>query len=136
MDRTFVRTSLGLDHVLGERREARLVTQGHADVGQTPHQESLGTTDLGHAASQCRQVEAPVRPATGLPDVFVIAAIHAQIMEYILRMPQPFTAPYAVNVTAIRRTRDRLAPGMGVAGALDDVAQVAATGPHERGSVL
>ena len=28
----------GLDHVLGERREARLVTQGHADVSQAPHQ--------------------------------------------------------------------------------------------------
>lgn len=48
-------------------------------------------------------------------------------MEYILRMPQPIAAPYAVNVTAIRRTTDRLAPGMGVTGALDDMAQAAAT---------
>lgn len=95
----------GLDHVLGERREARLVTQGHAGVGQPPHQESLGTTDLGHAASQCRQVEAPVRPATELPDVFVIAAIHAQIMEYILRMPQLFTAPLDFRVVAAENVR-------------------------------
>jgi len=36
----------GLDHVLGERREARLVAQCHAHVGQTPHQEPLCATDL------------------------------------------------------------------------------------------
>lgn len=52
----------GLDYVLGERRETRLVTQGHADVSQTPHQEPLGTTDLSHGLGQRRQVEAPVWP--------------------------------------------------------------------------
>jgi len=42
----------GLDHVLGERREARLVTQSHADVSKAPHQQPLGTTDLGHGPGQ------------------------------------------------------------------------------------
>jgi hypothetical protein len=32
----------GLDHVLGERRQACLIAQRHADVGQTPHQQSPG----------------------------------------------------------------------------------------------
>jgi len=82
----------GLDHVLGERREARLIAQRHADVGQAPHQESLGTTDLGHGPGQSSQVEAPVRPVASLPDVVVIAAIHAEIMRHNLRIRKSFTA--------------------------------------------
>jgi len=95
----------GLDHVLGERGQAGLIAQRHAHVGQAPHQEPLGTTDLGHRPSQCCQVEVPVWPVAGLPDVFVIAAIHAEIMDCIPRMCNLFTAQDAVNVAAIRRTR-------------------------------
>jgi len=76
----------------------------------------LGTTDLGHGSSQYCQVEAPSRPVAGLPDVFIIAAIHAEIMERNLRMRKSIPAPFAVNVGAIRRIADRLAPGMGVNG--------------------
>ncbi|ALD89914.1 hypothetical protein CR3_0662 [Cupriavidus gilardii CR3] len=106
----------GLDYVLGERRETRLVTQGHADVSQTPHQEPLGTTDLSHGLGQRRQVEAPVWPVTGLPDVFVFAAIHAEIMGCNLRSRKSIAAHCAVNLVTIRRMTDRLAPGMGVNG--------------------
>ena len=42
--------------------------------------------------------------------------IHAEIMARILRMRKSFTACFAVNVGTIRRTADRLAPGMGVNG--------------------
>ena len=82
----------GLDHVLGEHRKARLIAQRHAHVGQAPHQESLGTTDFSHGTSQCRQVDAPVRPIAGLPDVFTITAIHAEIMSCNLRICKLFTA--------------------------------------------
>ena len=51
------------------------------------------------------QVEVPVRPVVGLPDVFVIAAIHAEIMSRILRMSKLFTAQNAENDGSIRRRR-------------------------------
>jgi hypothetical protein len=71
--------------------------------GQTPHQEALGTTDLGQGSSQCCQIETPVRPVVGLPDIFAIAAIHAEIMGRILRMRHLFTAQNAVIEAGIRR---------------------------------
>ena len=98
-------------HVSGElavvgdfKGTARLIAQRHAHVGQAPYQESLGATDLGHGSSQRRQVETPVRPVTGLPDIFAIAAIHAEIMSRILRMRKLFTAAYAAKECAIRRS--------------------------------
>src|SRR5690606_21328569 len=94
----------GLDHVIGERRKARLVTQGHADVSKAPQQQPLGKTDLGHRPGQRRQVEAPGRPVSGLPDVFVIAAIHAEIMSRNRRLRKLFAAVNAVIGGTIRRT--------------------------------
>jgi len=44
----------GLDHVLSERGQAGVITQGHAHVGQVPQQEPLGATDLRHGSSQRR----------------------------------------------------------------------------------
>lgn len=73
-------------------------------------QESLGTTDLGHRPSQCCQVEVPVRPVAGLPYVFVIAAIHTEIMSQILRMRKLFAALDAEKDGAIRRTADYRTP--------------------------
>ncbi len=70
----------GLDYVFGECGEARLVAQRHAHIRQAPHQESLGTTHLHHGPSKRHQVIAPSRPVAGLPNVFVIAAFHAEIM--------------------------------------------------------
>ncbi len=37
----------GLDNVLGQRRQAGLVAQGHADIGQAAQQQTLGATDVG-----------------------------------------------------------------------------------------
>ena len=95
----------GLDHILGERRETGLIAQRHADIGQAAHQEPLSTTDLGHRSSQSCQVEAPGRPVAGLPDVFAITAIHAEIVGQILRMRNLFAAFYADKDGAIRRKR-------------------------------
>lgn len=53
--------------------------------------------------AQCCQVEVPVQPVFGLPDVFVIAAIHAEIMGRVLRTRKTFSAQSAVNKGAIRR---------------------------------
>jgi len=105
----------GLDHVLGERREARLSAQRHADVSQAPQQQPLGTTDLGHGPGQHRQVETPVRPVAGLPDIFVIAAIYAEIMIRNLRMRKLFAAVSAAIEDTIRRMAAAF-PGMGVNG--------------------
>ncbi len=49
-------------------------------------------TDLGYGICQCRQIEAPAWPVFGLPDIFVIAAIHAVIMGFILRIDKLFAA--------------------------------------------
>ncbi|WP_239249507.1 hypothetical protein [Candidatus Nitrotoga sp. M5] len=63
----------------------------------------MSPTDLCHRSSQCRQVELPVRPIVRLPDVFVIAAIHAVIMKLTPPIRKLFTARYAVKVSVIRR---------------------------------
>jgi len=76
----------GLDHVRGQGREARLVALWPADVSQAPHQQTLGTADLGHGSGQRRQVVAPLGPVVSLPDVLVIAAVHAEIIGRILRI--------------------------------------------------
>ncbi|SDX48975.1 hypothetical protein SAMN05421881_100261 [Nitrosomonas halophila] len=47
---------------------------------------------LGQPPSQRRQIETPVRPVAGLPDIFVIAAIHAEIMARNLRTRKLFAA--------------------------------------------
>lgn len=47
---------------------------------------------LLHHLSWVGAVEAPVRPVTGLPDVFAIAAIHAEIVGSILRTRKSFAA--------------------------------------------
>jgi hypothetical protein len=60
--------------------------QRQADVGQPPHQQALGAADVGQGLSQGRQVEAPVGPVAGLPDVEMISAHHAEIMSRNLRM--------------------------------------------------
>ena len=70
-------------------------------------------TDLGHWASQCCQVEVPVRPVDGLPDISVIAAIHAGIMSRILLMRKLFTAQNADNNAAICRTESRTCVALG-----------------------
>jgi hypothetical protein len=43
----------GLDHVLGQRRQARLIAQRHAHVGQTPHQQPWArlTSAMGPASA-------------------------------------------------------------------------------------
>jgi hypothetical protein len=94
----------GLDHLLSEHRQARLIAQGHADFSQAPHQQPLGKADLGHGAGRRCQVEAPVRPIAGLPDIVVIAAIHAEIMSHNRRMSKLFAADSAVIEGGIRRT--------------------------------
>ena len=68
-------------------RQAGLIAQGHADIGQPPHQQALGQTDLGHGLNQRSQIVAPVWPVTGLPDMDAIPAIHAEIMDLIHRKP-------------------------------------------------
>ena len=82
----------GLDDVLGQHRKAGLIAQGHADVGQSSYQQPLGAADVGQGLSQGRQVKAPNWPVAGLPDVGVIAATHAEIMRFILRMRKLFDA--------------------------------------------
>src|SRR5690606_39355945 len=46
----------------------------------------------------------------GLPDIFVIAAVHAEIMGFILRMRKLFTAYNAAIEGAIPRTPGCLTP--------------------------
>ena len=69
----------GLDHVLGQRRQAGLIAQRHADIGQAAEQHPLGTAGFGQRPGQGRQVVAPVRPVGGLPDVALFSAVHAEI---------------------------------------------------------
>src|SRR5690606_39996166 len=61
-----------------------------------------------HRASERRQVEAPVRPVTGLPDALVIAAVHAGIMGFILRIRKLFTAYNAAIEVRFPATRAAL----------------------------
>ena len=56
-----------------------------------------------HGLRQRRQVEAPVGPVAGLPDIGAIPATHAEIMITILRIGQPFAAINAVKRPAILR---------------------------------
>ena len=48
-----------LDDVLRQHRQAGLVAQGHADVGQPAHQQTLGAADVGQGLGQGSQVKAP-----------------------------------------------------------------------------
>ncbi|CAM2154787.1 hypothetical protein PT2222_310052 [Paraburkholderia tropica] len=94
----------GLQHVLGERREARLIAQAHADIRETAHQHALSAARLGHGLGERRHVEAPLGPVASLPDIGVFAAIHAVIMARIRRTHNLFAAHYAANKPAIHRT--------------------------------
>lgn len=86
----------GFDYIFRKRGQTGLITQDHADVRQSAQQNTLGTTNLRHRPRQYGQVEAPVRPIAGLPDIGVIAAIHAEIMGRIRRMRKSITAHGAV----------------------------------------
>ena len=51
------------------------------------------------------KVVRPVRPLIMLPDVFFISAIHAVIMESILRIVKVISAIFAAITDMIRRMR-------------------------------
>jgi len=81
-----------------------LVAQGHADIGQSSHQQTLRAADVGQRLGQGSQVEAPTWLVGGLPDVDAIAAVHAEIMACILRKRKIFDARYAAIEWSIRRS--------------------------------
>ena len=57
----------------------------------------MGLAHVRQSLRQRDEVVAPVGPVGGLPDISVISAIHAEIMNAIHRMCKLFGANYAVN---------------------------------------
>ena len=98
----------GLDDVLGQRGQTGLIARRQADVGQAPNQAALRPADLRHGRGQYRQVKTPLRPVLGLPDIHVIAAIHAVIISRFHRKRRIFTAEIAVKRRVIYRACWRL----------------------------
>ena len=82
----------GLDDILREHHKTCPIAQHSANVGQPPNQHTLRPAHLGHRPGQGGQVAAPLRPVRSMPDVFVIAVIHAAIMSGFLRTRKRFTA--------------------------------------------
>lgn len=71
----------GLKYVVSQCGETGLVAQAKADVGEPAEEHPLPLADLRKRRYQRREVIAPVRPVGGLPDVFVITAVHAVIVR-------------------------------------------------------
>jgi hypothetical protein len=65
---------------------------------------ALGVVYLGQQNSKALRVIAPVGPLGLLPEVGFISAIHADIMECILRNVKPLTVFIAVNKWGNLRT--------------------------------
>ena len=95
----------GFDDIFSQSIQASLVAHGHAGVGQPPSQDSLGSADRCYRFCQRSKIILPVGPIMGLPDVVVITAFHAEIMGWILRIRNTFSAKTAANIDIILRTK-------------------------------
>lgn len=70
----------GLDDVIGQCGQTGLVAQTETNVGKPAEQQALTLTDLCQRRYQRRQLVTPGWPVRGLPDISVIAAVHAVIV--------------------------------------------------------
>jgi hypothetical protein len=91
---TYIETHLGGEAIMKRKPPAR------RNIGIDHHEGALAQfqcdypVELVHGCAHpfLADFPAPVRPVSGLPDVLVIAAFHAEIMGGILRIGKLFTA--------------------------------------------